>query len=183
MITIRQATQSDAKEIREIYSPYVLNTAITFEYDVPSIQEFEQRITNTLINYPYLVAMQDDKVVGYAYTSSFKNRAAYDWSVETSIYVSINYRGKGIGKELYQKLENISKLQNVLNMNACIAVPDEGSVSFHERLGYKQVGCFHHCGYKLNRWYDTVWMEKMLGEHIINPLPFILFSKLDYLIY
>ena len=128
------------------------------------------------------MAVIDDIIVGYAYTSALKERKAYDWAVETSIYVATNYRGKGVGKVLYQELENISKCQNVLNMNACIALPDEGSVSFHTRLGYQQIGSFNQCGYKLNRWYDVVWMEKLIGEHIIPPRSFIPFSKLDYLL-
>ena len=179
-MNIEIAKSRDAKNILEIYKPYVLNTAITFEYEVPSIEEFSQRITKTLINYPFLVAKIDDKIVGYAYTSAFKNRAAYNWAVETSVYVDINYRNKGIGKALYQVLENISKKQNILNLNACIAIPNDGSVAFHENMGYVQVAYFHQCGYKLNKWYDMIWMEKMLGEHNGIPESFIPFSKLDY---
>lgn len=179
-IKIRLAQCEDAKRLLEIYAPYVLNTAITFEYEVPSIEEFKSRIINTLTRYPYLVAKVDDKIVGYAYTSSFKNRVAYDWAVETSIYVDRDYRGLGIGKILYHELEKISKKQNILNMNACIAIPDEGSVAFHQRMGYCQIAHFHQCGYKLDKWYDMIWMEKMLGQHRLQPEPFIPFSKLDY---
>lgn len=179
-IKIRLAQCEDVKRLLEIYAPYVLNTAITFEYKVPSIEEFKSRIINTLTRYPYLVAKVDDKIVGYAYTSSFKNRAAYDWAVETSIYVDRDYRGLGIGKTLYHELEKISKKQNILNMNACIAIPDEGSVAFHQRMGYCQIAHFHQCGYKLDKWYDMIWMEKMLGQHRFQPEPFIPFSKLDY---
>lgn len=179
-IKIDIAKKDDAKRLLEIYTPYIINTAITFEYTVPSVAEFEQRIINTLSKYPYLVAKINDKIVGYAYTSAFKNRAAYDWAVETSIYVDQQYRRFGIGKVLYDKLEDISKKQNILNMNACIAVPDEGSVSFHEKRGYVKVAHFHQCGYKFNQWYDMIWMEKMLDKHVINPPDFIPFSKLDY---
>lgn len=179
-IKICIAKCEDAKRLLEIYTPYVLNTAITFEYVVPSIEEFKLRINNILNRYPYLVAKVDDKIVGYAYTSSFKNRAAYDWAVETSIYIDSVYRNLGIGRILYNELEKISKKQSVLNMNACIAIPDEGSVAFHQRMGYRQVAHFHQCGYKLNRWYDMIWMEKMLGKHNLEPELFIPFSKLDY---
>lgn len=179
-IVIEIAKPKDVEKILNIYKPYILNTAITFECEVPSIEEFRQRIINTLKNYPYLVAKIDDVIVGYAYTSAFKNRAAYNWAVETSVYVDVEHHNMGIGKALYQKLENISKKQNILNMNACIAVPDKGSVSFHQHMGYVQVAYFHQCGYKLGKWYDMVWMEKMLGEHKVEPETFIPFSKLDY---
>ena len=90
-IKIEPAKKEDARRLLDIYTPYILNTAITFEYTIPTVEEFEQRIENTLIKYPYLVAKKDDLIVGYAYTSAFKNRAAYDWDVETSVYIDMNY--------------------------------------------------------------------------------------------
>ena len=179
-IKIEPAKKEDARRLLDIYTPYILNTAITFEYTIPTLEEFEQRIENTLIKYPYLVAKKDDLIVGYAYTSAFKNRAAYDWAVETSIYIDMNYRGLGIGKLLYDELEKITKLQNILNMNACIAIPDEGSVIFHKKMGYLEVAYFHQCGYKFDKWYDMIWMEKIVGEHTLNPPKVIPFSLLDY---
>ena len=179
-IKIEPAKKEDARRLLEIYTPYILNTAITFEYTIPSVEEFAQRIENTLINYPYLVAKKDDLIIGYAYTSAFKSRAAYDWAVETSIYIDMGYRGLGIGKLLYDELEKITKLQNVLNMNPCIAIPDEGSVIFHKKMGYLEVAHFHQCGYKFDKWYDMIWMEKIVGEHILNPPKVIPFSLLGY---
>lgn len=179
-IVIEVAKSVDASRILEIYTPYVLNTAITFEYKVPGIEEFKNRIKNTLVKYPYLVAKLNNKIVGYAYTSAFKNREAYNWSVETTVYVDTDYQHMGIGKSLYLELEKISKAQNILNLNACIAIPDKGSVAFHKHMGYQQVAYFHSCGYKLNSWYDMIWMEKMLGEHLIEPKDYIPFSNLDY---
>ncbi len=179
-ITIRMATLSDAKELLRIYAPYVQNTAITFEYEVPSVEEFTKRIENTMTNYPYLVALEEGRIVGYAYASTFKARAAYSRSVETSIYIKQDRRGKGLGKKLYSALEDILKRQHVINLNAgigYIAVEDEHldhtSVFFHESMGYKKVAHFTKCGYKFGRWYDLIWMEKMLGEHPDNPAPFI----------
>lgn len=172
-VKIRVATPADATELLKIYEPYVKNTAITFEYEVPSIQEFAGRIENTLKRYPYLVASINGKIMGYAYVSPFKTRAAYDWAVETSIYVSQEERGHGIGRRLYDKLEEILKKQNILNLNACIAYPEvedehltKQSVQFHEHLGYRLTGEFTKCGYKFNRWYNMVWMEKLIGEHV-----------------
>ena len=171
-LTIRMAKPGDAKAIREIYEPYVKNTAITFEYEVPTVEEMEHRICNTLTRFPFLVAEKQGQILGYAYVSPFKARKAYDWAVETTIYIKQNAKGVGYGKALYHVLEGILKQQNILNMNACIAFPtDENpyvnmdSVKFHEHMGYQLCGRFHKCGYKFNKWFDMVWMEKMIGEH------------------
>ena len=168
-ITIRMAAEADAEKILAVYAPYVTDTAITFEYEVPSVEEFRGRIRRTLERYPYLIAEKAGEIVGYAYVSPFKNRAAYDWAVETSIYVKQGEHRKGIGKMLHMALEEILKKQHILNLNACIAYPNPESVAFHERLGYKMAAHFTKCGYKLGEWYDMVWMEKMLGEHPARP--------------
>lgn len=182
-IFIRIATVDDAEDLLEIYKPYVEQTAITFEYDVPSLLEFRDRIKNTLLKYPYLVAEMNDEIVGYAYAGSFKSRAAYDWSVETSIYVKMNNKGLGIGRKLYEALESYLKVQNITNVNACIAYPEMedayltmDSVLFHEHCGYQMVGKFHNCAYKFNQWYHMVWMEKYIGPHEIPPKPVIKFE-------
>ena len=184
-VTIRMATNADAKEILEIYTPYVKDTAISFEYDVPSVDEFAERINNTLKRYPYIVAIDNNQIIGYAYASSFKARVAYDWAVETTIYLRQDCKGKGVGKKLYLTLEEILKRQNILNLNACIAYTStenayltNTSSYFHEHLGYKKVGHFTKCGFKLGNWYDMIWMEKMMGEHSSNPKPVIPISEL-----
>ena len=186
---IRIAKTEDASELRKIYAPYVENTAITFEYQVPTEAEFASRIENTLKRYPYLVAEQDGEILGYAYASPFKERAAYDWAVETSIYVKMDAKGKGIGKLLYQNIEEILKQQNILNVNACIAAPEindayltDDSIQFHEKMGYQMVGRFHKVGYKFHRWYDMVWMEKYIGEHIEKQPNVIKFSEIRNLV-
>ena len=176
-IVIRPATIADAPAMRAIYAPYVRETAITFEYDVPSLQEFEGRIRGVQARYPWLAAEINGQVVGYAYASPFKDRRAYDWAVETSIYVKRQLRGRGIGRRLHDALEDMLQRQGILNMCACIAVPCDGedatldlsSVRFHERLGYRMVGRFHKCGCKFGRWYDMAWMEKHIGLHTENP--------------
>lgn len=174
--TIRTATSADTDTLLEIYAPYVENTAITFEYVVPSHDEFKNRIVQISKKYPYLVAEENHEIVGYAYANSFKPRAAYDWSVEATIYVKINYKGHGIGKALYSALEQALKQQNITNMNACIAVPEvddeyltHNSVQFHTHMGFQPVGTFHKCANKFHRWYNMIWMEKIIGEHLENP--------------
>ena len=169
---IRQATPDDARQLLEIYAPYVENTAVTFEYTVPAEEEFRNRIQNTLASYPYLVAEDSGIILGYAYAGVFHERAAYDRSVETSIYVRQDMRGRGVGTALYEKLEEELAQRGILNANACIAWSDSPndhlthqSPDFHARRGYRKCAHFHKCGYKFGMWFDVIWMEKMLGEH------------------
>lgn len=171
-MTIEKVTLSDAAELLSIYAPYVENTAISFEYEVPTLEEFENRITQISGRYPYLKAVENGQIVGYAYATAFKGRKAYDWSVETTIYLRQDCKRRGIGKALYLQLENSLKDMGILSMNACIASPsieDEhltnDSPLFHEAMGYSLVGRFHNSGYKFGQWYDMIWMEKMIGEH------------------
>ena len=171
-IIIRPATPEDAEALLSIYKPYVEHTAITFEYDVPSVEEFRERIIHTLQHYPYIVAERCGEIVGYAYAGPLHARAAYAWSVETSIYVKKDEKKSGIGKALYASLEKALAAQNMTNLNACIASPvvddeylNHNSIQFHEHLGYSMVGEFHKCAYKFGRWYNMVWMEKIIADH------------------
>lgn len=177
-IKIRTATGQDAPALLAIYTPYVEHTAITFEYTVPSPEEFAGRIRHTLENYPYLVAELDGRVVGYAYASAFKSRAAYDWSAETSIYTDRSLQHMGIGTALYTALEELLTRQQICNLCACIAYPNPASIAFHEGFGYRMAAHFTASGYKAGRWHDMVWMEKTLCPHTVPPAPFIPFSKL-----
>ena len=177
-ITIRMANPADAQALLNIYAPYVINTAITFEYDVPSVEEFASRIAHSLEKYPYLIAEEGGNILGYAYASPFHDRPAYDWAVETSIYVDQNIKHRGIGRKLHDALESTLREQGILNMNACIAYPpeedehlDKNSVEFHAHMGYRLVGEFYKCGYKFNRCYNMVWMEKLIGEHLSDQKP------------
>ena len=175
-VIIRSVTPDDAEELLKIYSYYVENTAITYEYTVPTVDEFRSRIQNTLKRYPYIAAECNGKLLGYAYTGAFHPRAAYAWAVETSIYLDKDAHGLGLGRRLYDALETASHNQNILDMYACIAVPEHddeylthNSVQFHEHLGFKTVGYFQNCAYKFGRWYGMVWMHKSIGEHTSTP--------------
>ncbi|MBQ9564739.1 MAG: N-acetyltransferase [Synergistaceae bacterium] len=177
-VEIRSAAIEDAEALLGIYAPYVMETAITFEYDVPSVAEFRERIASVLRRYPYLVAVTDNTILGYAYAGAFVGRKAYEWSAELSVYVDRERRKSGIGGKLYRALEAALKDMGILNLYACIGYPERedeyltrNSVHFHEHLGFKLVGHFHQCGYKFNRWYDMVWMEKIIEEHGKNVLP------------
>ena len=177
-LTIRFARPEDAPKLLEIYAPYVLETVITFEYDVPSIEEFTERMRTIQCKYPYLVAECGGEPVGYAYAGRFVRRAAYDWAAETTIYLKQNQKKQGIGRKLYEALEAILKEMNICNLNACIGYPSsedeyltKNSAQFHAHMGYQMAGEFHQCGYKFGRWYNMVWMEKMIGEHAPTPAP------------
>ena len=169
-IQIRTASVGDTEQILSIYGPYVLNTAITFEYDVPTLEEFRSRIENTLKKYPYLVAERNGEIIGYAYAGAFHPRAAFGWSAEVTVYLSDKAKGCGLGRKLYEILEDKLKEMGILNLYACIAEPEvedeyltRNSTEFHAHMGYKTVGEFHKCGYKFGRWYNMVWMEKIIG--------------------
>ncbi len=174
---IRIASEEDAARLLEIYAGYVTDTAITFEYEVPSPEEFRGRIRHTLQRYPYLVEEDDNgRIIGYVYAGAFKERAAYDWAVETSIYVDKDARHNGSGRRLYTALEKVLLLQGICNAEACIAAPrgedpflSADSIEFHEHLGYRMVGRFEKCAYKFGRWYDMVWMERLIGVHTQAP--------------
>ena len=174
-LTIRPASEADAQALLDIYTPYVTDTAITFEYEVPSLEEFCGRVRSTLQRWPYLAAARGGEILGYAYASAFHPRAAYGWAAETTVYIRTDCRGEGIGRRLYTKLEEILAAQGILNTNACIAYPNPGSIAFHQKLGYETAAHFHRCGYKLGQWYDMVWMEKMLGDHKNPPSPVLPF--------
>lgn len=171
-IQIRTAKISDAKDILAIYGYYVEHTAISFEYDVPALGEFRNRMEKTLTKYPYLVAERDEKIVGYAYAGAFVGRAAYDWSAELTIYLSPEEKGHGTGRKLYETIEKELADKGIKNLYACIGDPpmeDEyltrNSEEFHAHMGFIKVGTFHKCGYKFGRWYNMIWMEKIIGEH------------------
>lgn len=162
MIDIRNVTTADIPKLVEIYGHYVLQTATTFEYEVPTLDEFTTRVTQIQHTYPYLVAVKEDVVVGYAYASAYKARKAYDWSVEVSVYLAPDAQKNGIGRMLYEQLEQRLRMQNIHQTLACITSSNTSSIRFHERLGYQIVGEFRQVGYKFDTWWDITWMQKTL---------------------
>lgn len=169
---ILPVTAEDAEALLAIYAPYVRDTAISFEYEVPSLPEFQNRIRTISADFPYIKAVRDGEILGYAYAGKFKSRAAYDWSVEVTVYVRQDARRSGVGRRLYEALEAALRRIGVLNMNACIALPknedahlSRDSYHFHKKMGFSPVGTFHNSGYKFHTWYDMIWMEKIIGCH------------------
>ena len=169
MLKIRQVTLKDAPELVRIYAPYVEKTAITFEYQVPTIEEFEGRIEKILQRFPYLVAEVDSHILAYAYASTYYDRSAYDWAVEVSVYVDQDHRGQGLGSRLYKALEMELEARGYLRFLACIALPNPASIALHEKRGYVKVAHFPKIGYKFDQWHDIVWMQKTI-EGPVKPL-------------
>jgi phosphinothricin acetyltransferase len=164
-INIRDAVCADAKAILDIYTPYITGTCITFETEVPALDEFTLRIENIINNYPYLVCEADGIITGYAYASKHRERAAYQYSADVSIYVRPEYQGKGIGKALYANLFESLKKYKIYTVYAGITLPNDKSVNLHKTFGFKEVGIYKNVGYKLNKWLDVIWLEKQLKEY------------------
>ena len=159
---IRIAVEADVPEILAIYAPYIENTTITFEYDVPCRKEFLQRFYTITRQYPWLVWEEEGRILGYAYAAPPYARAAYSWCAEPSVYLRPEARGRGIGRKLYAALEEILKLQGYQVLYALITEENTASLHFHEKHGYRISVLFPHCGFKFGRWLGVYWLEKRL---------------------
>lgn len=187
MCIIRPIDQQDIQKILAIYQYYVENTAISFEYQVPSLSEFTSRVLTIQQKYPFLVLEYQDNLCGYAYASTFIQRDAYQYCAEVTIYLAPNMRGLGYGSHLYNTLEYCLKKQGVRTMYACIAHTEDtsdpylnnASEQFHARLGFSLVGTFKRSGYKFHRWYDMIWMEKIINSDALAPPKFQLFPDIQ----
>ena len=168
---IRPATPEDAGGILDIYAPFILNTTVTFETEVPSAEAFAQRIENVTKNYPWIVCEHEGRIVGYAYTARHRERAAYGLSAELSVYVSPDYPRRGIGKTLCSEIIKISRDIGICTIFSAISVPNEKSVALHRALGFQECGHFVRAGRKFNKWLDLAWFELILSD---DPLPALL---------
>jgi phosphinothricin acetyltransferase len=161
---IRLATDDDAAAIAAIYGPVVEGTAISFETEPPDTAEIRTRIRNTLMMYPWLVFERNGDVIGYAYASRHRLRAAYQWSVDTSAYVDEKFRRRGVGHALYLSLLAVLEAQGFVNAYAGIALPNPASVALHERVGFTPIGVYRGAGYKLGAWRDVGWWQRPLNR-------------------
>lgn len=182
-IVIRAACLDDAQRLSEIYAWYVENTAVTYEYDAPSAEEFRRRMAGIMKQYPYLVAERGGKLLGYAYAGRFREREAYKYNAESSVYLCPEARGQGIGKMLYSRLESILCAQGLVKLFASITeASDErsdcGSLKFHESMGFGLVGRLENCGYKFGSWYTTLIAVKNLQNPGGNMQDIISFEEL-----
>ena len=160
---IRLATQTDIPAILSIYGPYVQNTAISFEYSVPSLEEFTERFLGITARFPWLFWEENGQVLGYAYASLPFGRAAYRWVAASSIYLAPQAQGRGIGKKLYAALEDLLKTQGYRKTYAIITSDNPGSLRFHEKQGFRFLAEFPECGFKFSKLYGVIWMEKLLN--------------------
>ena len=176
---LRFASKQDAPRLLELYRPYVEETDITFEYEVPTVEEFEHRITEISSFYPYLVCEQGDRIIGYAYAHRQAERAAYQWNAELSVYLDNTCLQRGIGKVLYSALIELVRLQHICNVYGCITSPNPPSENLHEKMGFKRIGVFQDTGYKLGCWHDVVWYEKSLAGRTLPPEPLKSIHEVD----
>lgn len=174
---IRFAEEKDAPALLAIYNQYI-GTTITFEYKLPTEEEFRRRIRETLEIYPYLVCEEDGKITGYAYAHRAWERAAFQWDAELSIYLDKNICSQGVGKRMYQLLIDILKQQGVKTVYGSVTSPNPASERLHVSLGFHYLGSFHHTGFKCGRWCDLQWFEKQIGEYEMEPKPIIPISEI-----
>ncbi len=178
MINLRIARSEDAEGILAIYTPYVKETNVTFDYDVEEAKVFCQQIDEMLIEFPWIIAEYEGKIVGYSYAKKHRDRTAYRWCAESSIYVHNDYQGRGLAKLLYEALLEILNHQNVINVYAGIAQPNESSTMFHIKLGFTPVGVYKKVGYKNNQWHDVLWVHRILKKHPETPEEYVPFSDM-----
>jgi phosphinothricin acetyltransferase len=163
-IDYRLATAEDAPTIAAIYAPYVRDTIVSFETEAPDAAEIAARISRIGCHYPWLVALADGRVVGYAYACENRARLAYRWSVDAAVYLDASAQRKGIGSALYRRLFALLRAQGHVNAFAGIALPNAASVALHEAMGFKLIGIYRNVGYKLGAWRDVGWWQLALCE-------------------
>lgn len=179
MLLLRLATAADAENILKIYAPYIENTSLTFETTVPTVEQFADRIRHYLQEFPWLVAEENGMIVGYAYASRYRERVAYQWSVECSVYIHDDHHRKGIARLLYTNLFSILSKQGFRTVYAVINLPNDNSVALHEKLGFQWFATYEKVGHKLGQWKNVGWWRLTLNEFSHEPEPPVLFRKLD----
>lgn len=179
MVEVRIAAPSDARGILDIYSPYVRERFCTFETEVPSLEEMAGRIENCTRTRPWLVCTVDSAVASYAYASGHRERAAYQWCCESSVYTHTDFQGRGMGRQLYKVLFSVLKMQGYKNVYAGITLPNEASIKLHEKCGFTHVATYDNIGYKLGEWKDVGWWKLQLNAYERNPAPPLKLSEMN----
>jgi L-amino acid N-acyltransferase YncA len=177
MKSIRLAKPADAAAVLAIYAPYILDTAFTFETEVPSIEAFAQRIISYQENWPWLVYETNGFIAGYTYATKHRERAAYQWCVESSVYVHNNFQQKGIAKALYNALFKILQYQGCRNVYAGITLPNDKSVAFHKNFGFAWLANYANIGYKLNKWNTVSWWQLQINDYSDDPVAPVKFPE------
>ncbi len=173
---IRAALPADVPDLLAIYAPFVLNTTVSFEYEVPTVAEFTRRVDSIQQRFPFLVAGRDDRILGYAYASAHRDRAAYQWSADTSVYLHPDAHRQGMARQLYMTLFDLLRRQGLYNVYAGITLPNPASEAFHRAMGFRPVGVYENVGFKFGAWHSTEWLQLTLQPHDSDPVPPLLFS-------
>ena len=176
---IRVATKDDAAGMLEIYTPFILNSGITQEVELPSVEDFQQRIISNLAERPWLVCEINNEIAGYAYAGKHRDRKGYQWCTEPSVYISEKYYGFGVANTLYTALFEILKIQGYVNAYAVITLPNERSIAFHKKFGFEYLTTYKKIGYKLGQWHDVGWMQYEINPHKEEPADPLKFSQID----
>ena len=176
---IRVATKDDAAGMLEIYAPFILDSGITQETELPSLEDFQQRIISNLEERPWLVCEINSEIAGYAYAGKHRDRKGYQWCTEPSVYISEKYFGVGVANALYAALFDILKIQGYVNAYAVITLPNERSIAFHKKFGFEYLTTYKKIGYKLGQWHDVGWMQYEINPHKENPGDPIKLKKID----
>lgn len=179
MKKMRIVQSSDAASILEIYTPYILDTAVTFETEIPSINSFEERIKLYTEKWPWIVYKIDGIIAGYAYATKHRERLAYQWCVESSVYIRDQFQREGIASKLYNALFEVLRLQGFINVYAGIALPNDKSITLHERLGFTNFVYYKNVGYKLGEWRTVGWWQKQINEYEKQPSAPVNFAEMD----
>ncbi len=178
MITLRLARETDAEAILSIYGPYIRDTAVTFECEVPTAEAFARRIREISEDYPYLACETEGALIGYGYAHRHMERSAYQWNAELSIYIARGWLRRGVGRAIHNALEGILCLQNVRTVYGGVTLPNPNSEGLIASLGFDRVGVYHNAGFKCGRWHDVAWFEKAIGDYGEDPAPFLPFRLL-----
>lgn len=168
--SIRFATIEDAEAILAIYAEYIVHTGVTFEIEVPTIEQFRDRMRRITEQFPWLVCEIDGEIAGYAYGSKHGERAAYRWSSDLSVYISEKYHRRGIASALYRAVMDLLRLQGYYTVYAGVSTPNEKSEAFHSAFGFRNLGEFKNVGYKLGMWRGVAWYELPLAEYVAEPV-------------
>ncbi len=168
-MVIRLARNDDAASLAAIYAPSVAERATSFELIPPDASEMRRRIVTVLERYPWLVCESSETVVGYAYATAHRDRPAYRWSIDAAVYIRQDVQRQGIARALYTRLFQVLELQGYRSAYAGVTLPNPPSVKLHKAMGFKEVGVYHHVGYKFGQWHDVAWLERPLAEHTLDP--------------
>lgn len=175
----RRVTEDDVTQILTIYAPYVVDSVISFEYEVPNEEDFKQRIRSIAAEYPYFVCEMNGQIIGYAYAHRHMERAAYQWNAEISIYIRQGFTGKGLGKKMCHTLIELLRLQGIRNVFSCVTIPNERSVHLHQSMEFSTEGIFQDAGYKCGKWQTIAWFRKNIAPYTNEPAPFLPICRID----